>query len=249
LIAPPHAYFQRTVAMSRTRLADEADDGRGPGRQSDVDAAVRQVIGGAVQADSVIDLFAVAGLNEARLDILGDEFLARVAALEQKNLALETLRKLLNDQIRITERTNIVQSRKFREALEEAMLRYTNKAVTTAEMIARLIDLAKSMREAERHGEELGLSEEEVAFYDALAENESAKEAMRSDTLRLMARELAEMIRRMPKLDWTERESVRATLRRNVRRLLAKYGYPPDLAEGATQLVLRQAELSTGNAG
>jgi type I restriction enzyme R subunit len=244
-IAPHLAFFQRVAAMIRKRLADESSDGAGRGRQRDVDAAVRQVIGGAVDADSVIDLFSVAGLDEARLDILSDEFLARVSALEQKNLALATLRKLLNDQIRITERTNIVQSRKFREALEEAMLRYTNKALSTAEMIGRLIDLAKSMREAERRGEELGLSEEEAAFYDALAENESAREAMQSDTLRLMARELTEMIRRMPRLDWTQRESVRATLRRNVRRLLAKYGYPPDLAEDATQLVLRQAELST----
>ncbi len=244
-IAPHLAFFQRIVAMIRKRLADEAEDGPERGRKRDVDAAVRQVIGGAIDAGSVIDLFAVAGLDAARLDILGDDFLSRVAALEQKNLALATLRKLLNDQIRVTERTNIVQSRRFREALEEAMLRYTNKAITTAEMITRLIDLARSMREAERHGEDLGLSEEEAAFYDALAENESAKEAMQSDTLRLMARELTEMIRRMPKLDWTQRESVRATLRRNVRRLLAKYGYPPNLAEGATQLVLRQAELST----
>ena len=244
-ITPYLAFFQRVVAMIRKRLADDAGGGAGHARQRDIDAAVRQVIGGAVDADDVIDLFAVAGLSEARLDILSDEFLGRVAALEQKNLALETLRKLLNDQIRITERTNLVQSKKFREALEDAMLRYTNKAITTAEMIARLIDLAKSMREAKRHGEELGLTEEEAAFYDALAQNESATEAMQSDTLRLMARELTEMIRRMPKLDWTQRESVRATLRRNVRRLLAKYGYPPDLAEGATQLVLRQAELST----
>ncbi|MBP8198223.1 MAG: DUF3387 domain-containing protein, partial [Chromatiaceae bacterium] len=165
----------------------------------------------------------------------------------QKNLALETLRKLLNDQIRSTERSNLVRSRKFREALEEALLRYTNKAITTAEMIARLIDLARDLREAHREGEALGLSTEEIAFYDALADNGSAREAMQSDTLRLMARELTEMVRRMPKLDWTQRESVRATLRRNVRRLLAKYGYPPDLAEGATALVLRQAELSTAN--
>ncbi|MDD9981337.1 MAG: DUF3387 domain-containing protein [Gammaproteobacteria bacterium] len=211
----------------------------------DIDAAVRQVIGSAVDADDVIDLFAVAGLSDARIDILGDEFLGRVAALEQKNLALETLRKLLNDQIRITERTNIVRSRKFREALEDAMLRYTNRAITTAEMISRLIDLAKSLRDAQRHGDELGLSPAETAFYDALAENGSAREAMQSDTLRLMARKLTEMVRNMPKLDWTQRESVRANLRRNVRRLLAKYGYPPDLAEDATQLVLRQAELST----
>ncbi|MEX2380935.1 MAG: type I restriction enzyme endonuclease domain-containing protein [Opitutales bacterium] len=169
------------------------------------------------------------------------------SALEHKNLALETLRKLLNDQIRVTERTNIVRSRKFREALEDGMLRYTNKALTTAEMITRLLDLARSLRDAKRQGEESGLSEEENAFYDALAENGSAKEVMKSDQLRLMARELTEMVKKMPKLDWTQRESVRATLRRGVRRLLAKYGYPPDLAEDATQLVLKQAEKSTEN--
>jgi type I restriction enzyme, R subunit len=244
-ITPHLAFFQRMVAMIRKRLADDGGGGAVHGRQRDIDAAVRQVIGGAVEADDVIDLFAVAGLAEARLDILSDEFLGRVAALEHKNLALETLRKLLNDQIRITERKNLVQSKKFREALEDAMLRYTNKAITTAEMITRLIDLAKHLRTAQKHGEELGLSSEETAFYDALAENGSAKQAMKSDTLRLMARELTEMVKNMPKLDWTQRESVRARLRRNVRRLLAKYGYPPDLAEGATQLVLRQAELST----
>lgn len=244
-LTPHLAFFQRCAAMIRKRLADEGGRSDDRVRQRDIDAAVRQVIGGAVDADEVIDLFAVAGLDEARLDILSDEFLGRVAALEQKNLALETLRKLLNDQIRVTERTNLVQSKKFREALEDAMLRYTNKAISTAEMITRLIDLARHLRDVQKHGEELGLSSEETAFYDALAENESAREAMQSDTLRLMARELTEMVRKMPKLDWTQRESVRASLRRNVRRLLAKYGYPPDLAEGATQLVLRQAELST----
>ena len=246
-ITPHLAFFQRVMAMIRKRLADDTDGGAGPARQRDIDAAVRQVIGGAVDADEVIDLFAAAGLPEARLDILGDEFLDRVAALEQKNLALETLRKLLNDQIRTTERTNIVQSRKFREALEDAMLRYTNRAITTAEMISQLIDLAKSLRQAQQRGEELGLSRAETAFYDALAENRSAREAMQRDTLRLMARKLTEMVKDMPKLDWTQRESVRANLRRNVRRLLARYGYPPDLAEDATQLVLRQAELSTEN--
>ncbi|WP_310035959.1 DUF3387 domain-containing protein [Paraburkholderia caribensis] len=241
------AFFQQVVAIIRKRLADESN-GSGRAHQRDVDMAVRQVIGAAVDADKVIDLFAAAGLDAARLDILGDEFLQRVAALEQKNLALETLRKLLTDQIRVTERTNIVQSKKFREALEDAMLRYTNKAITTAEMISRLLDLAKFMREAQRHGEELGITSEEAAFYDALAENGSAKEVMKSDTLRLMARELTEMVKKMPKLDWTQRESVRAGLRRSVRRLLAKYGYPPDLSEDATQLVLRQAESSAAEA-
>src|SRR5205807_2162075 len=132
---------------------------------------------------------------------------------EQKNLALETLRKLLNDQIRSVERTNIVQSKKFREALDDALLRYTNRAISTAEMIARLLELAKWVRDAQKHGEDLGLTPGETAFYDALAENGSAREAMKSNTLRLMARELAEMVRQMPKLDWTKRESVRADLR------------------------------------
>ena len=246
-ITPHLAFFQRVVVMIRKRLTDETGVGADQTRQHDIDNAVRQVVGRAVEADEVIDLFAVAGLADVRPDILSDEFLGRVAALEQKNLALETLRKLLNDQIRITERTNIVQSRKFREALEDAMLRYTNRAITVAEMIAQLIDLAKSLREAQSHGEELGLNREETAFYDALAENESARDAMQNDTLCLMARELTEMLRKLPKLGWAQRESVRANLRRNVRRLLARYDYPPDLAEDATQLVSRQAELSKEN--
>jgi type I restriction enzyme R subunit len=245
-ITPHLAFFQRVQAMIRKRLADE----RGSdvkGASSDIDAAVRQVIGGAVGAGEVIDLFAAAGLEDARLDIFSEEFLARVAALEQKNLALETLRKLLTDQIRSTERTNLVQSRKFREALEDAMVRYTNKAITTAEMITRLLDLAMWVREVQNRGAELGLSTEETAFYDAIAENESARNAMENKKLRLMARELAEMVKKLPKLDWSQRESVRADLRRQVRRLLARYGYPPDLSEDATQLVLKQAELSTAN--
>jgi type I restriction enzyme R subunit len=246
-IAPHLAFFQRIAAMIRKRLSDDAGPRTGTGESGDIDAAVRQVIGDAVDAGEVIDLFAAAGLEEARLDILSDEFLERVSALEQKNLALETLRKLLNDQIKISERTNLVQAQKFREALEKAMLGYTNKQISTAQMIAQLLELAKWVREAKRHGQDLGLSTEEAAFYDALAENGSAKDVMKSDQLRLMARELAEMVKKMPKLDWTQRESVRADLRRKVRRLLALYGYPPDLSEDATALVLRQAELSTEN--
>jgi type I restriction enzyme R subunit len=245
-IAPHLAFFQRLVAMLLKRLADETGDS-GRFRQRDVDAAVRQVIGGAVDAGEVIDLFAAAGLDSGRLDILSEDFLQRVSALEQKNLAMETLRKLLNDQVRLTERKNIVLSKQFREALEDAMIRYTNKQITTAEMITKLLDLARWVRDAQKHGQELGLTDEETAFYDALAENGSAKKVMKSDTLRLMARELSEAVKHLPKLDWTRRESVRADLRRRVRRLLAKYGYPPDLSEDATQLVLKQAELSTSN--
>lgn len=244
-ITPHLAFFQRIAAMIRKRLSDDSGPEGIGGGITDIDAAVRQVIGNAVNAGEVIDLFAAAGLDAARLDILSEDFLNRVSALEQKNLALETLRKLLTDQIKISERTNLVQAQRFREALEKAMLGYTNKQITTAEMIAKLLELAKWVREAKQRGHDLGLSNEEVAFYDALAENGSAKVVMRSDQLRLMARELAEMVKKMPKLDWTQRESVRADLRRKVRRLLAMYGYPPDLSEDATQLVLKQAELST----
>jgi type I restriction enzyme R subunit len=244
-IAPHLAFFQTVAAMIRKRLAEDAESKPNNGGSRDIDAAVRQVIGSAVDAGDVIDLFAAAGLDAARLDILSDEFLERVSALEQKNLALETLRKLLNDQIKTSERTNLVQAQKFREALEKAMISYTNKQITTAQMIAHLLDLAKWLRDAKQHGRDLGLSDEETAFYDALAENGSAKEVMKSDKLRLMARELAAMVKKLPKLDWTQRESVRADLRRKVRRLLAMYGYPPDLSEDATTLVLRQAVLST----
>ncbi len=238
-VAPHLAFFQNLSAAIKKRLSDDSPgttSGAGEGGQ-DIDLAVRQVLGGAVDAGEVIDLFAAAGLEEARLDILSDEFLGRVAAMEQKNLALEALRKLLADQIKLSERRNLVQSRRFREALEDAMLRYTNKQITTAEMIAKLLELAEFVRNERQRGNAEGMSEEEIAFYDALAENGSAKAVMKSDALREMARKLTEMMAQMPKLDWTQRESVRADLRRQVRRLLARYGYPPDLSEDATQLV------------
>ena len=245
-IARHLAFYQRVTATILMQLTDESDADETEG-QRDVDAAMRQVIGGAIGPEGVIDLFAAAGLDEAQLDILSDEFLERVAALEQRNLALEILRKVLTDQIRITERTNIVQSRRFHDAFENVMLQYTNKAITTAEVISRLVDLGQAVREAQQHGEEPGLSALETAFYDALAENPSAQQVMKDETLRLIARELAKTVNNMPKLDWTQRESVRAGLRRSVRRLLVKYGYPPDITDNATQLVLRQVELSTAS--
>jgi type I restriction enzyme R subunit len=155
-------------------LADEA--GTASSRQTDVDLAVRQVLGGAVDAGEVIDLFAVAGLEDARLDILSDEFLGRVAQMEQKNVAPEALRKLLTEEIRASQRRNLVQSRKFREALQDAMLRYTHKQISTAEMIARLIEIAHLVREDRARGQTGYMTEEEIAFYDALAENGSARD-------------------------------------------------------------------------
>ena len=232
------AYFQCVRAAIRKRLADD-----GPPPPPDSRAAVRQVISGAIASDGVIDLFQAAGLSDQNVGILSEEFLEQLAALPHKNLALETLRKLLLDQIRSRERVNIVQSRTFRESLEATLTRYTKRALTTAQVIEELIGLAHTIREAFRRGEESGLNENEVAFYDALADNASAREAMEDDTLKLIARELADRIKAKTTLDWTQRETVRADMRRTVRRLLAKYGYPPKMQEAATQLVIRQAEL------
>ena len=232
------AYFQSVRAAIRKRLADD-----GPPPPPDARAAVRQVISGAIASDGVIDLFQAAGLPEPNVAILSEDFLERLAALPHRNLALETLRKLLNDQIRGRERVNIVQSRTFRESLESVLTLYTNRAITTAQVIEELIGLARAIREAIHRGEKSGLTEDEVAFYDALADNASAREVMQDDTLKLIARELADRIRAKASLDWTQRETVRADMRRTVRRLLTKYGYPPDAQEAATQLVIRQAEL------
>lgn len=234
------AYFQAVRAAIRKRLAD---DGSPPA--PDARAAVRQVISGAIVSDGVIDLFQAAGIAEQNVGILSEDFLDRLAAMPHKNLALETLRKLLNDQIRSRERVNIVQSRTFRESLESILTQYTNRAITTAQVIDELIGLAREIRESVKRGEESGLREDEIAFYDALADNESAREVLQDDTLRLIARELSDRIKTKAKtaIDWTLRESVRADMRRTVRRLLSKYGYPPDAQETATQLVIRQAEL------
>ena len=232
------AYFQSVRAAIQKRLADD-----GPPPPPDARAAVRQVISGAIASDGVIDLFQAAGLAEPNVGILSDDFLERLAALPQKNLAMETLRQLLNDQIRSRERVNIVQSRTFRESLESVLTRYTNRAITTAQVIEELLGLARALREAVHRGQESGLSEEEFAFYTSLADNKSAREVMQDETLKLIARELADRIKAKASLDWTQRETVRADMRRTVRRLLSKYGYPPDAQEGATRLVIRQAEL------
>jgi type I restriction enzyme R subunit len=181
--------------------------------------AVRQVISGAIASDGVIDLFKAAGFPDPNVGVLSDDFLDQLAAVPHKNLALETLRKLLNDQIGARERVNIVQSRSFRQSLETTLTRYTNRAITTAQVIEELIGLARVMREAVHRGEESGLTPAEVAFYDALADNASAREVMQDGTLKLIARELAGRIKSKASLDWTQRETVRADMRRTIRRL------------------------------
>ena len=232
------AYYQSVRAAIRKRF----DDGTGE-RFDATSSAVKQVISGAIRTDGVIDLFQVAGLPDPNVGILSDDFLDRLAALPQRNLALETLKTLLSGQIRSWEKINLVQSRSFRESLESVLVRYSNRAISTAQVIEELIGLAKTISTAIAEGHETGLNEDEVAFYQALADNASAREVMLDETLKLIARELSESIKRKTTLDWTQRETVRADMRRTVRRLLAKYGYPPDAQEVATQLVIKQAEL------
>jgi type I restriction enzyme R subunit len=214
-----------------------------PKPEADLDHAIRQLVSQAVASDQVIDIFAAAGLQKPDLSILSEEFLAEVRGLPQRNLAVELLRKLLNEEIKTRSRKNLVQSRSFAEMLEKSIRAYQNRALETAQVIEELIALAKQMREADLRGEKLGLTEEEIAFYDALETNDSAVKVLGDETLRTIARELVQAVRSNVTIDWTVKESVRAKLRVMVKRVLKKYGYPPDKQEKATQTVLQQAEL------
>jgi type I restriction enzyme R subunit len=209
----------------------------------DLDTAVRQIVSKAVASDEVIDIFSAAGLKKPDISILSDEFLSEVKGLPHKNLAIETLRKLLTDEIKARARKNLVQSRQFSEMLEESIRKYQNRSLQAAQVIQELIDLAKDMRQAHERGEKLGLSDEELAFYDALETNDSAVQVLGDETLKKIALELLDTVRKNTTIDWTVKESVRAKLRVMVKRILRKYGYPPDMQEKATQTVLQQAEL------
>ena len=188
----------------------------------------------------------MAGLKKPNNSILSEEFLAEVRGMPQKNLALELLRKLLNDEITTHSKKNLVQSRSFAEMLKKSVKSYQTRSIETAAVIEELIDLAREMRQAAKRGEDLGLSENELAFYDALEVNDSAVKVLGDETLRQIARELVEAVRKNVTIDWTVKESARAKLRVIVRRLLRKHGYPPDKQEKATQTVLEQAELLCG---
>jgi type I restriction enzyme R subunit len=209
----------------------------------ETDAAIRQIISRAVASDKVVDVFASAGLKRPDISILSDQFLSEVRGLPQKNLAVELLRKLLANEIKTRGRKNLVQSRSFAELLENSIRKYQNRAIEAAQVIEELIAIAKDMREAEQRGEKLGLTEEEAAFYDALGTNDSAVQALGDENLRFIAQELTKTIRENVTIDWTEREAVRARLRVMVKRVLRKYGYPPDKQEAATKTVLEQAEV------
>jgi len=231
------AFFQAVQAALTKRAPGEMRP------EDELDHAVRQIIARAVAPAGVIDIFTAAGLQKPDISILSDEFLAEVRGMPQRNLAVETLQKLLKEEISTRQRKNVVQARSFAKMLEQTIRRYQNRAIEAAQVIEELISLARDMREADARGKKLGLSEEELAFYDALETNDSAVKVLGDETLRTIARELVKTVRSNVTIDWTLRENVRAQLRVLVKRILRKHGYPPDRQEKATQTVLEQAEL------
>ena len=225
------------------------DSGRGGSGAVEIDTAIGQLVNEAVGADEVVDIYKLAGVETPELSILSDEFLDSLAHKDKPNLQMGLLRRLLNDQIRTIQRTNVVQGRKFSEQLEAAIFRYTNRSLTTAEIIAELVKMAKEIRDQSKRHEQLGLTEAEAAFYDAIVQNDAAVLQMGDDVLKKIAAELVASVRQSATIDWTLKESVRAAMRARVRRLLAKYDYPPDLEEKAVELVLEQAELFAAEVG
>ncbi len=209
---------------------------------TELNAAIRQIVSGAIASEGVIDVFGAAGLQRPDISVLSDEFLETVKKSEHKNLQLELLKKLINDEIKTQGRKNVVQARKFSELLERTLLRYQNRTIEAAQVIMELIELAKQMRDAPKRGDALGLNEDELAFYDALVDHGDVKEVMGDTVLAAIAHDLVESIRKSVTIDWTKKESVRADLRRKVKRLLRKHGYPPDRREEAVLTVLEQAE-------
>ena len=230
-------FFQAVrAALSKRAITDARPE-------EELDLAVRQIISRAVSSEGVMDIFAAAGLDKPDISVLSDEFLAEVQGMPHRNLAVELLQKLLRGEVSSRRRKNVVQARSFAEMLEQTLRRYQNRAIEAAQVIEELIELAREMREANERGERLGLSEDELAFYDALETNDSAVQVLGDETLRDIARQLVETVRNNVTIDWTLRENVRAHLRVLVRRILRRHGYPPDKQEKATQTVLEQAEV------
>lgn len=206
------------------------------------DLTIRQIISSAVVSDSVVDIFDAVGLDKPNIGLLSDEFLAQVKNLPERNLAVELLERLLQGEIKSRFKSNVTQEKKFSDMLSNVIARYQNRAIETAQVMEELIEMAKKFRDAANRGDQLGLTEDEVKFYDALANNESAVREMNDEVLKKIAHELTENLRQNIKVDWNERESVRANLRLMVRRILRKYKYPPDEQEGAVELVLQQVQ-------
>jgi type I restriction enzyme R subunit len=231
------AFFQAVSAVLNKHAPGERKT------QEELDLAVRQIVSRAVAPEGVMDIFAAAGLQKPDISILSDEFLAEVRGMPRRNVAVELLRKLLSGEIQTRRKKNVVQARSFAAMLEQAVRKYQNRSIEAAQVIEEMIALAKDMRRASERGTTLKLTDEELAFYDALETNDSAVQVLGDETLRTIAREVTDAVRKNVTIDWTMRENVRAQLRVIVKRILRKYGYPPDKQEKATQTVLEQVEL------
>ena len=237
-------HIRDEVGFFQTVRAALAKSAPGSNKSSaERDLAVQQIVSRAVVSTEIVDILEAAGLDTPNISILSDEFLAEIQGMEKKNLALEALRKLLGGELRSRSRVNVVQTRAFSQRLEEAIARYHSNAITAAEVIQELIGIAREIRAAHQRGEEEGLSQEEIAFYDALAQNESAVAVMGNDHLRVIANELLSGLKSNASVDWQHRESARARMRVLVKRILRKHGYPPDMQDAAVQTVLQQAEV------
>jgi type I restriction enzyme R subunit len=234
--------FFQTIKAAVIKSKTTRDDG-GYGMET----AIRQLVSKAISSEEVIDIFEAAGLKKPNISILSDEFLAEVRNMPYRNLAVELLQKLLKEEIKSRFRKNAVQSRSFTEMLTESIRLYLNRQLETTEVIDKLIDLAKHIRQAQERGDKLKLTEDEVAFYDALETNDSAVMVLGDDTLKTIAKELIDTVRKNVTIDWAIREQARAKLRVMVKRILRKYGYPPDKQEQATDQVIEQAELICGD--
>jgi type I restriction enzyme, R subunit len=208
------------------------------------------IVSRAVVSTEIVDIMKAAGIESPDISILSDDFLAEIRETEKKNLALEALRKLINGEVRSQSKRNVVQSKAFTERLEAAIARYHANAITTVQVLEELIQLAKDIRAARERGEETGLTDEEIAFYDAVAENQSARDVMGEPKLRVIAHELLTSLKGNIGVDWMHRDAARARMRVLVKRILRKYGYPPDFQDAAVQMILQQAEaLSSEWAG
>jgi len=215
----------------------------GAATAEDVSLALQQLVSEAISAQGVVDVLERAGIKRPDISVFSDEFLAEIQGLPQKNLAREMLEKLVRDEIKMRSKANAIRSRRFSELLEDAVRRYDNRSIDTIQLIEKLIEFAKELRDDPKRAEQLGLSEEEVAFYDALAENESAIQVLGDVKLRDIARELVKSVRENVTIDWNLRENARAAVQVKVKRILRRHGYPPDKAECATEEVLKQATL------
>ena len=229
-------YFQAVHKNIRKYATEGSKD------DDELEAAIQQILSDAITPEGVIDVFQAAGLEKPDISILSDEFLATVQASPHKNLQIELLKKLIHDEVKSLTRNNVVQARKFSELLEQTLLRYQNRTLEAAEIILELIELAKQMRDAPKRGDALGLTDDELAFYDALADHGDVVEVMGDKTLAAIAHDLVETIRSSVAIDWTQKQSVRARMRSRVKRLLRKHGYPPDKAAAALETVIEQAE-------